>query len=187
MGRRGRLNLTGECFFFVTTTVVKFTPVFSYAPFCDILIDNIKHYRKRYKFDTLGYVIMPSHFHWIVKTEPEFGSISDIMRDIKKFSAWKIFDLIELEKLNKLENIFIKEAEGIEDQKRKLWMKRFDDEVIRNEKMFWTKLKYIHNNPVKSGLVLKPEDYKYSSPRNFVYGDHSVLEVDTDYAGIEII
>jgi len=109
------------------------------------------------------------------------------MRDIKKFTAWQIFDLIEKENLATLENIFIKEAKGIDDQKRKLWMKRFDDEVIRNEKMFWTKLKYIHNNPVKAGLVLKPEDYKYSSARNFVHGDHSVLEVDTDYAGIEII
>ncbi len=96
MGRRGRLNLTEERFYFVTTTVVKFTSVFSYAPFCDILIDNIKHYHKRYKFDTLGYVIMPTHFHWLVKTEPNYGSISDIMRDVKKFTAWKIFDLIEL-------------------------------------------------------------------------------------------
>jgi len=186
MGRRGRLNLTEERFYFVTTTVVKFTSVFSYAPFCDILIDNIKHYRKRYKFDTLGYVIMPTHFHWLVKTEPNYGSISDIMRDVKKFTAWKIFDLIELKKMDELENIFLKEAKGIKDQKRKLWIKRFDDQVIRNEKMFWTKLKYIHNNPVKAGLVEKPEEYKYSSARNYVCGDHSVLSVDTDYAGVEI-
>lgn len=53
------------------------------------------------------------------------------MRDIKKFTAWKIFDLIELEKLKHLEEIFIKEALEISDQKRKLWMKRFDDEVIK--------------------------------------------------------
>ncbi len=71
-----------------------------------------------------------------------------------------------------MENIFIKEAKGIEDQRRKLWIKRFDDQVIRNEKMFWTKLKYIHNNPVKAGLVEKVEDYKYSSARNYVYNDH---------------
>jgi len=63
MGRRGRLNLTEEQFYFVTTTVVKFTHVFSYEPFCEILIKNIKHYKMRYKFDVLSYVIMPSHFH----------------------------------------------------------------------------------------------------------------------------
>ncbi len=94
------------------------------------------------------------------------------MRDVKKFTVWKVFDLIELKKLDELETIFIKEAKGIEYQRRKLWIKRFDDQVIRNEKMFWTKLKYIHNNPVKAGLVEKVEDYKYSSARNYVYNDH---------------
>ncbi len=78
------------------------------------------------------------------------------------------------------------EAKGINDQDRKLWMKRFDDEVIRNEKMFWTKLKYIHYNPVKAGLADKPEDYKYSSARNYLLNDHSVIKVDSDYAGIEM-
>jgi len=187
MGRRGRLNLVNEQFFFVTTTVVKFTPIFTYEPFCDILIENIKHYQKRYKYDILGYVIMPTHLHWIVKTEPKEGTISDIMRDIKKFTAWQIFDRIERENKGELENIFKEEAKIINDQVRKLWMQRFDDEVIRNEKMFWTKLKYIHNNPVKAGIVERPEEYKYSSTRNYMLNDHSVIKVDTDYAGIEFI
>ena len=51
--------------------------------------------------------------------------------------------------------------------------------------MFWTKLNYIHNNPVKAGLVSKAEDYKYSSARNYIKGDHSVLQVDVEYAGIK--
>ncbi len=109
------------------------------------------------------------------------------MRDIKKFTAWQIFDLVKKEGLDKLEIIFMDEAMGIKDQIRKLWMKRFDDEVIRNGKIFWAKLRYIHNNPVKAGLVIKPEDYKYSSARNYVNKDNSIIEVDTDYAGIEII
>ncbi len=41
---------------------------------------------------------MPSHFHWIVKTEPNLGTISDIMRDIKKYTAWEILSLLEEEK-----------------------------------------------------------------------------------------
>ena len=88
MGRRGRLNLINEQIFFITTTVVKFSSVFSYDPFCDILINNIKHYQKRFKYEVLGYVIMPTHFHWIVKTEPKYGYISDIMRDMEKLTAW---------------------------------------------------------------------------------------------------
>ena len=41
---------------------------------------------------------MPSRFHWIVKTEPEQGTISDIMRDIKKYTAWDILDLLREER-----------------------------------------------------------------------------------------
>jgi len=186
MGRRGRNNLTEERFFFVTTTVVKFTPVFSNHRFCDILISNIKHYKEKYKFVVLGYVIMPSHFHWILIVNPKYGTISDIMRDIKKFTAWQIFDHLIENKDRMILEIFEESAEGLENQTKKLWMQRFDDEVIRNQQMFWTKLNYIHNNPLEAGLVSRAEVYKYSSARNYINGDHSVLEVDTEYAGINI-
>lgn len=182
MTLRGRNNLLGEHFFFTTTTIIKFLPLFKNYKYCDILINNIKHYQKKYKFEILAYVIMPSHFHWIVEVNLEYGTISDIMRDIKKFSAWQIFDT-----LNEGEDlIFVKEAERIKGQDRKLWIKRFDDEVIRNEKMFWTKLIYIHNNPVESGLVIKPEEYKYSSARNYIFDDHAVLKVNTNMGGMNM-
>lgn len=186
MGRRGRNNLVEENFFFVTTTIIKFIPVFNNTAFSDILIKNIKHYKEKYKFSVLGYVIMPTHFHWIIKTDNKFGNVSEIMRDIKKFTAWQIFDQLEETNEVKLLESFKNAATREKDQERKLWMKRFDDEVIRNQKMFWTKLNYIHKNPVKSGLVLKAEDYKYSSARNYVFKDHSILEVNTELGGIDL-
>ena len=186
MGRRGRNNLSDESFFFITTTVVKFIPIFNNPKFCDILISNIKHYRNKYKFTILGYVIMPTHFHWIVEVDNNAGSVSDIMRDVKKFTAWQIFDSLLEEKNGMLLDLFREAAMDINDQERKLWMKRFDDEVIRDQKMFWTKLNYIHQNPVKAGLVLKAEDYKYSSARNYTFDDQSVLEVNTLMGGIDL-
>uniref|UniRef100_A0A832G841 Transposase n=1 Tax=Ignavibacterium album TaxID=591197 RepID=A0A832G841_9BACT len=185
MGRRGRFNLTDESIFFVTTTVVGFARVFTKDTYCDLLIRNILHYQNKYHFTILAYVIMPSHFHWIIIVNRQYGTISDIMRDIKKYSAWDIMEEIEKNDEN-LMDIFKSASKGFQNQKRKFWMQRFDDEVIRNEKMFWTKLHYIHNNPVEAGLVIRPEDYKYSSARNYVRGDHSVMFVDTEYAGVEI-
>ena len=128
---------------------------------------------------------MTSHFHWIVKVDAKFGTISDIMRDIKKYSAWDIMDEIKKNDESSMK-IFIEAGKEYPNNKRKFWMKRFDDEVFRNEKMFWTNLNYIHNNPVDAGFVNKPEEYKYSSACNYVRGDNSVLFVDTEYAGIEI-
>ena len=186
MARRGRLALIDESIFFVTTTVVRFTKIFTVDKYCEILVHNIKHYQKRYKLTILAYVIMPTHFHWIVIVDKNEGTISDIMRDIKKYSAWDILE--QVEKDNRLDLIkrFKSEGEGLKNHKRKFWMKRFDDEVIRNVKMFWIKRNYIHNNPVKAGIVCKPEDYKYSSAKNYIFDDHSVLLVDTEYGGIEI-
>jgi len=93
------------------------------------------------------------------------------MRDIKKYSAW---DLL---------HVFVKAAQPFPKHQRKFWMSGFDDEAIRNQQMFWTKLSYVHNNPLKAGIVSRPEDYRYSSARNYILGDHSVLEVDTSLAG----
>ena len=130
---------------------------------------------------------MPSHFHWIVIVNPKYGIVSDIMRDIKKFTAWQIFDYLIEKKDIKLLKIFEEAANGFQNQKKKLWLPRFDDDVIRDQQMFWTKLNYIHNNPIKAGLVSRAEDFKYSSARNYINGDHSVLEVDTEYAGINML
>ncbi|MBM4176690.1 MAG: hypothetical protein FJ213_11050 [Ignavibacteria bacterium] len=181
---RGRSNLSSETYFFVTTTVVDFLDVFSNDRCCDALVKNIKHYQEKYKFEILAYVIMPSHFHWIVEVNPASGSISDIMRDIKKYSAWDVMELLEHENRYDLISLFEKHAVEYKDRKRKFWMKRFDDQVIRDSKMFWTKLNYIHLNPVESGLVEKPELYKYSSARNYSKGDHSVIKVNTNKGGI---
>ena len=185
MERRGRLNLTDESIFFVTTTVVDFTKVFTKDNYCDMLVKNIIHYQKKYHFSILAYVFMPSHFHWIVEVNKQYGTISEIMRDIKKYSAWDIMEEIEKND-SPLMEVFSNAAQNYPNQKRKFWMQRFDDEVIRNEKMFWTKLHYIHNNPVESGLTGRAEEFKYSSARNYLSKDHSVLFVDTEYAGIEI-
>jgi REP element-mobilizing transposase RayT len=183
MGLRGRNSLTEEHFFFVTTTIVSFTKVFTEDTYCEILIKNIKFYQQKYGFEIIAYVLMPSHFHWILKVEPKMGTVSDIMRDIKKYSAWDILDKLEKDKSPLLNNFVNVDSPG---QKRQLWMHRFDDEVIRNEKMLWTKIKYIHNNPVEVGIVERPEDYKYSSARNYINNDQSVLYVEKNWAGIEL-
>ena len=83
MGLRGRTNLADEHLFFVTTTVAGFTKVFVKDAYCEILIKNIKHYQNKYKFEILAFVIMPTHFHWIIMVNSKLGTISDIMRDIE--------------------------------------------------------------------------------------------------------
>lgn len=126
---------------------------------------------------------MPSHFHWILKVEPKKGTVSDIMRDSKKYSAWDILEELEKNKSPLLMNFLSTSALK---QRRQLWMHRFDDKVIRNAKMLWPTIKYIHNNPVEAGMVNKPEEYKYSSARNYILDDQSVLYIEKSWAGIDL-
>jgi putative transposase len=181
MGLRGRQLLKDEDFFFITTTVVHHTKVFIKKRYCEILLRNIRYYQRQYKFDILGYVIMPSHFHWIIQINPSYGSVSDIMRDIKKYSAWDLMDAIKQDGQTSLLKLFLESARNTNSQRRKFWMSRFDDEVIQNEEMLISKLDYIHNNPVKAGLVEDPEEYHFSSARNYLLEDHTVLKVMTDW------
>ncbi|MCD6330529.1 MAG: transposase [Candidatus Cloacimonetes bacterium] len=179
MSLRGRSYFKDESCFFVTTTVINHLNVFSYYEISDILIKNIKHYQEKYKFTILGYVIMPSHFHWIISTNNQTGAISAIMREIKKYSAWDIMDFLKNNgRIDYLE-IFKNAGKRGHKQKRKFWNDRFDDVIINSKEFFLQKLNYIHNNPVKAGLVKRPEDYKYSSARNYKYEDHSVIYVET--------
>lgn len=46
--------------------------------------------------------------------------------------------------------------------------------------MFRIKLNYIHFNPVKAGLVNNMEDWKFTSYRNYLRDDHSIIQIRTD-------
>jgi REP element-mobilizing transposase RayT len=124
---------------------------------------------------------MPTHFHWLLEVNPLYGTLSDVMRDIKKYSAWDIMDELHQTGDRGYLKRFAKAAAQAAGQKRKFWMKRFDDAYIRNDAMFGSRLDYIHSNPVKAGLVDLPENYIYSSARNYILRDHSVLDVATDW------
>ena len=183
MGRRGRTRLIEEEFFFVTTTVVHHARVFAEQKCCDILIGQLKSWQQQFQYAILGYVIMPSHFHWIVRVNPSKGTISDVMREIKAHAAWNITEELERSCASPFSPLFARAAKGVGDQRRQFWIKRFDDQVIRSQRMFMAKLAYIHTNPVKAGLVERAEQFKYSSARNYICGNHSVIHVDTSYAG----
>lgn len=61
--------------------------------------------------------------------------------------------------------------------KNQFWQHHNKPIELCSPKVIKQKLDYIHNNPVVSGFVTNPVDWKYSSARNFAE-DHSILEID---------
>jgi hypothetical protein len=59
-----------------------------------------------------------------------------------------------------------------------VWQEGFHPQRIDSDAMMQQKIHYIHQNPVRRGFVDAPEEWRYSSARNYVCNDHSVLEID---------
>ncbi len=125
-----------------------------------------------------SYVIMPNHLHMIVKFLNSYDQ-SKVMRDFKKFTSKKIAKMAEMLKdVKSLE--FFRKCANHKRQKHKVWEDEFQDRNIYSTRFLFQKMRYIHNNPLqkKWRLAEKPEDYKYSSARNYILNDNSVLEID---------
>ena len=63
-------------------------------------------------------------------------------------------------------------------QQYQFWQQNNHPIEIWSLKVFEQKLNYIHHNPVISGFVTNPIDYKYSSARNYGNDDDTILEID---------
>jgi len=174
MGLRFKVDQT-EAIYFITTTVVDFQPVLTQSGVPEILYDSLAFYRIKYAFRLNAYVIMPHHIHLLIHIDTK-TNISDIMRDFKKYTSVQIHKyLIEL-KSPFLEKFLIRGRNA--GQKFKLWMNRSDKVVIVTEKILTTKLHYIHENPVRARLVIRSEDYPYSSAGFYLTGRAGKIRID---------
>ena len=121
---------------------------------------------------------MPNHAHYIVSTDPP-ELLSDIMRDFNRFTSQKITTM--LEEMNKIEmlEIFHKAALNKGRGNRyKVWQEGFHPIAIDSGDFFRQKLYYLHENPVRKGFVEKPEHWRYSSARNYILDDDSIITIE---------
>ena len=102
------------------------------------------------------------------------------MRDFKKFTSGEIRRMLEKDNQTELLN---KIKYDFREQKFKVWQDRFDDVFLESINVVETKINYIHENPVKKGLVKLPEDYKYSSAAYYLLDEMCTIPI-LDYKGV---
>jgi hypothetical protein len=61
------------------------------------------------------------------------------------------------------------------------WQKRYYDRNVRDEREFMEKLRYLHRNPVKRGLVKQPAEWKWSSYRHYALREVGVVEIESQW------
>jgi putative transposase len=134
----------------------------------DLFLKILEEVRQKYQFTILGYVVMPEHFHMLV-SEPKTGTPSAVMQVLKQRVARKCLPRRRSTDQMKLFAL---------DRPPAFWQKRSYDFNVYSKKKIAEKLNYMHNNPVKRGLVESPEQWAWSSYRSFRFGEKSPVRID---------
>ena len=167
---------------FITATVVDWVDVFSRKAYRDCIIESLEFCIKNKGMILYGYVIMSNHIHLIIQSDN--SKLSDLIRDFKKFTAKTILHKIETESESRadwmLKRFEFACKSHSRNEKYQFWQYGNHPEEIFSEKFFWSKLDYIHLNPVRAGIVVKASHYLYSSASNYVndYGIITITKVD---------
>jgi hypothetical protein len=61
------------------------------------------------------------------------------------------------------------------------WQARYYDFNVWSERKFVEKLRYIHRNPLKRGLAVRPEDWAWSSFRHYLSGKAGSVEIESQW------
>jgi len=166
--------------YFITKIIYKRIPIFKLnSKYSHIVIENLKYYRNKFKFGLYGFVIMPDHYHLIIDTFENF-SIFKIKEDMNKYIAQQIKNVLKSTNAQILQNLKIITPPRKEHKRHKyrIFQKgRYDFNVVTPEKLI-EKLTYIHNNPIRAKLIEKAEDYLFSSARNYILEDNSLITLD---------
>lgn len=110
----------------------------------EITFTSIKFHANK-KFRLYACVVMGTHAHLILQPLEESGSdfygLAQIMHSVKSYSANRIQRLLHI--------------------KGKVWLNENYDRIVRDDNEYFETMDYVIYNPVRAGLVEKPEDYRW--------------------------
>jgi putative transposase len=156
---------------FITCSCYRRQPILGLPERRDRFTTILEQTRRKYRFVVHGYVVMPEHFHLLI-TEPEIGDPSVVMKVIKERFA---------------RQLHAEEGNVPEGAPRlPVWQKRFYDFNVWSARKQIEKVKYMHRNPVKRGLVERPEQWAWSSFRAYLYGETEPVRVKFQEWTLEI-
>ena len=118
----------------------------------------LERVRQQYELCVYGYVVMSEHVHLLV-SEPERGTLAQAVQSLKQGVARRLA---------------LRAADSF-------WLERYYDFNVWSQHKFVEKLRYIHCNPIKRGLVERPEDWAWSSFRHYLTGDLGTVEIESHW------
>lgn len=133
-------NYSSERAYFITICTRGKNIYFKVKEFADRIIASLMAYRDKLKFRVYVYCLMPDHLHLLINPADSGKSIPMIIGGFKSITSMVAW------------------TKGI---KGKLWQGRYYDHILRKNEDLSDVGQYILNNPVRKGIVVKWEDYRY--------------------------
>lgn len=166
--------------YFISFATVYWLDVFTRQVYFNVLEESIAYCRKEKGMEVFAYCFMPSHVHLIFRSSSE--DPSGLIRDFKGYTARKLIKTIEEnpQESRKKWLLWMMERAGKKKsnvKQRQFWQQHNKPIELWSDKVIQQKIDYIHRNPVKSGFVTDPVEWKYSSARNY-QEDQTILEID---------
>jgi putative transposase len=160
---------------FITGTTVAWLPIFTTAARCDILVEAFEYCRRHKALKLYAWVILDTHFHAIVAAP----ILARVLADLKRHTARRIIEQLEAERCNwLLRQLREHRAPHKIESEHQVWQEGSHPQAVMSDEMMFQKLEYLHNNPVKRGLVASPEHWRYSSAHEWLPGAAIALRTD---------
>ena len=152
-----RYHQSGQ-FHFITFSCYKRLPLLHNNASYSVFEHEFEWVRQRYGFVVAGYVLMPEHVH-LLTNEPRVSSLAIALQVLKQTTSRKL------------------KGAGL----TQFWQRRYYDFNIYTETKTIEKLKYMHRNPVRRGLVTKPEDWPWSSFCHYASGKSGTVKIESEW------
>jgi REP element-mobilizing transposase RayT len=165
--------------YFISFAVIDWLDVFTRNEYKNIVLDSLAYCQENKGMEIYAWCIMTNHVHLIFRSingqKPEL-----LIGDFKRFTSKSIVKAIKENTRESRREFFLNQFQKAADKSSNVkdyqfW--RHDNKPIElwSNKVIFQKINYIHNNPVEEGLVYNPEDYVYSSARDYS-GEKGILD-----------
>ena len=166
--------------YFITCSVVEWLPIFGNDAYRQIILDSLAYLRQHKSTELNAFVVMSTHLHAILW--PQNGAdISDVLRDFKRHTSRQISreaakqGHTDYMKVFAAARLSFRSGRGSDYQ---VWQETSHPEAIYGDDFARQKIEYVHNNPVRAGLVSTAEDWPYSSARAYLLGETTYPPTD---------
>ncbi len=168
---------------FITFSCYHRLPLLKSSCARNLFVEVLGEMRVRHQFSLVGYVVMPEHVHLLIG-EPVIGTPSSVVQILKQLFTRGLRGrrsrgcALQV-KLGVSLSAFHAQALAKENtEEASFWQRRFYDFNVWSRQKKNEKLHYMHNNPVKRGLVAQPADWLWSSYRFYARAGQVLISLD---------